>query len=315
MDVAVIGGGVAGLTACLYLARAGVHPHHYVGEEDQGGLLTKTSIVENFPGFPNGIPGYALIENMEEQCGHYPMTTYQTKVIDVRRLEEGFAVHDSDGNETRYTTIIIATGSTPRRLGLEGEDMLWANGISSCAVCDGSLYRDKRIVVVGGGDTACEEALFLTRFSNVTLIHRRDKLRASAIMSKRVLNHPKITVVWNAVIVELIEGVLCNDDVCKPILTGIVVENVITTERKEMLVDGLFYGLGLVPNSKNFTNIVSIDCDGFIIKSPDSSRASPGVFVAGDVADRKYKQAITAAGSGCMAALDAIEYLESRNDE
>lgn len=309
MSVAIIGGGVAGLTACLYLARAGISPYHYVGDENQGGLLTKTSIVENYPGFPDGILGYDLIENMEKQCAEYPVKRYESKVLHVDHVGDVFTVHDSHGNAHTHKAIIIATGSTPRRLGLAGEDDLWAHGISSCAVCDGALYKRKKIVVVGGGDTACEEALFLTKFSDVTLIHRRGALRASKIMAQRVLNHPKITILWNHVVVELIDSVTSYDG-SKRVLIAVVIEDVNSHERKEMLVDGLFYGLGLVPNSFEFTNLVPMDSDGFIIKLPDSSKTcTPGVFVAGDVADRRYKQAITAAGSGCMAALDALEYL------
>lgn len=309
-DVIIIGGGCAGLTAALYCARAALSTTLFAGNlDDKGGLLVKTSIVENFPGFPDGILGYDLISNMEQQA-----TKQGAKIVDRDIVKVDFAsalkkVVDSDGVEHTAKAIIIATGSKPLRLGLPREEEFWSNGISSCAVCDGALYKNKNIVVVGGGDTAMEEALFLTKFSDVTLIHRRDSFRASQVMQKRVLANAKINVIYNSVVIELIgEGKRLSGIVCRDVVTGLEIG---------FPTDGLFYGLGLKPNTALFRGAVDMDNDGYIFaKRGEENELSTqtsvsGVFVAGDARDRVYRQAIVASGDGCKAAMDASNYINS----
>lgn len=310
-DVIIIGGGCAGLTAALYCARAALSTTLFAGNlEDKGGLLVKTSIVENFPGFPDGVLGFDLISNMEQQAAKQG-----AKIVDRDIVRVDFSsaaavkkVVDDQGVEHSAKAVIIATGSKPLRLGLPRENEFWSNGISSCAVCDGALYKNKNIVVVGGGDTAMEEALFLTKFSDVTLIHRRDAFRASQVMQKRVLAHPKISVIYNSVVIELIGDKRLSGIVCRDIVTGLEIG---------LPVDGLFYGLGLKPNTTLFRGVVDMDEDGYIAKRGEvegelSSQTSiAGVFVAGDAHDRVYRQAIVASGDGCKAAMDASNYINS----
>jgi thioredoxin reductase (NADPH) len=293
-NVIIIGSGPAALTAALYCARAELNPVIFAGREDRGGLLMKTSYVENYPGFSEPIMGYDLINNMEKQLNHYEYMVYDTKVVKCERKDNYFIVLDDLGDIYESYTIIVATGSTPNKLGLPNEDRLWGKGISSCAVCDGALYKRKSIVVVGGGDSAMEEALFLTKFSEVILIHRRDVFRASKIMQKRLLDNLKIRIVYNTIIINLIGTEKLERIRCK---------NIKTNEMFDLDVDGLFYGLGLKPNSKFIQNLVTTDPDGYITKTP------PGIFVAGDVADKYYKQAIVAAGDGCKAAIDVERYI------
>lgn len=298
MNVIIVGGGIAGLTACLYAARAELRPHIFVGKYDQGGLLTKTFIVENFPGFPDGILVYDLIVNIEEQCKKYECTFHEESVVSIAREDDGYVIVDTAGNVWKSRSVILAMGSNPRTLELKNEKALWSRGISSCAVCDGALYKGKKIVVVGGGDTACEEALFLTKYSDVILIHRRDELRASSIMKTRVLTHPKIKVLWNTIITELI-----GDDH----LIGIRIRS--GDQETVIDVDGLFYGLGLVPNTGIVKGLVQLTSSGHIVARDthcldENDDVIPGLFVAGDVADTKYQQAITAAASGCMAVMN-----------
>jgi len=300
-NVIIIGGGPAGLTAALYCARAELNPLVFVGFEDRGGLLVKTSIVENFPGFPDGILGFDLIANMEEQLNHYKLTIDESLIVECKLRKNHFVVTNHLGIEYHAHTVILALGSTPNKLGLPDENRLWSHGITSCAVCDGALYKKKTIVVVGGGDTACEEALFLTKFSDVTLIHRRGEFRASKIMQKRILTHPNIKIMYDTVVIKLI-----GDDK----LEKIVCQNVKTNDIFELQVDGLFYGLGLTPNSQCIKGFVDVDEEGYIVKHDDTKTSVPGVFVAGDIADKRYRQAITAAGSGCAAALDCVKWLE-----
>lgn len=296
-SVAVIGAGCAGLTAALYLARAELAPIVFAGSlTNKGGLLVKTSIVENYPGFPDGILGYDLINNMERQAVKQGAIIRDTTVISLKRVDGTFHLSDDSGYHLVAKAVIIATGSTPVKLGLPNEEKFWSKGISSCAVCDGALYRKKKIIVVGGGDTAMEEALFLTKFSDVTLIHRRDTFRASKIMLSRVIANDRITIIKNSIIEELLGH---------ETLERVKIRNLITDEVTELPVNGLFYGLGLKPNVDLCKDLISLDADGYALK-PEI----PGLFVAGDVSDKIYKQAIVACGEGCKAALDANNYLQ-----
>ena len=307
-NVAIIGGGCAGLTAAIYCARALLAPIVFADSlENKGGLLVKTSIVENYPGFPNGINGYDLIMNMEEQAIKYGAEIVNEQIESVDFTVKPFKLVASDSSTYFAKSVIICTGSKPNKLGLDNEEKFWSNGISSCAVCDGALYRDKRIIVVGGGDSSMEESLFLTKFSNVTLVHRRNEFRASKIMQERVLNNPKITIIYNTVVDKLIG----NNK-----LESIILLNVNNGKKTTMPVDGLFYGLGLTPNTQLFKNQIETDADGYIIRyrHPNGKYKTmtsiEGVFVAGDCSDKKYKQAVVACGDACKAALDAEKYLE-----
>lgn len=308
-NVIIIGAGVAGLTAAIYAARAELRPLAFAGDlEHKGGLLTKTSLVENFPGFPDGCMGFDLMVAMEQQAQKCGARIVDQKIVGVSRTKEGtFVVTDDTGQIHKTHTIIVATGSTPNKLGLPQEDAFWARGISSCAVCDGALFRGKRIVVVGGGDSAMEEAMFLTKFSHVLLIHRRDTFRASKVMQSRVLANTKITVRYSTRVLEL-EG---ND---KGHLQAIVVENVVSGQTEKILTDGLFYGLGLTPSTSLFRDFVDCDTGGYILRARESPwetmTSMPGIFVAGDAHDQVYRQAIVASGDGCKAAMDVCSFLE-----
>ena len=308
--VIIIGAGCAGLGAAIYCARAEMEPLIFAGNyEDKGGLLVKTSVVENYPGFHDGILGFDLVNNMEEQAKKYGTTVINNDIVNVDFSSQPFKITDTDGKEYLSYSVIIATGSKPNKLGLYGESDLWGKGISSCAVCDGALYKNKKIIVVGGGDSAMEEALFLTKFSNVTLIHRRDKFRASSLMVKRVVDHPKITIIYNSIVAELCPK-KDNSSIEK-----VKIQNVLTGEFTQLDVDGLFYGLGLTPNSHLFKGKVDTDEDGYIKKQNnhhfETLTSVNGVFVAGDVSDKIYRQAVVACGDGCKAALDANNYVNS----
>lgn len=303
--VIIIGGGCAGLTAALYAARANLKPVLFAGNlEDKGGLLSKTSVVENYPGV-DGILGYDLIRNMEDQAVKNGTTIIDKDVVNVDFSTKPVKVIDSD-NEIHLTeSLIVAPGSTPNKLGLPKEDKLWGRGISSCAVCDGALYKSKKIVVIGGGDTALEEATYLTKFSDVTLIHRRDAFRASKVMQQKLFSNPKIKIIYDTIVTDL-----HGDNK----LTSITCKNIKTNETFNLEVDGLFYGLGLTPNSQLFKGQLELDEGGYIVKDKTSkyetATSVEGVFVAGDVADKVYRQAVVAAGDGCKAALDVNDYLE-----
>lgn len=303
-DVIIIGAGCAGLTAAIYSGRASLKTLIFCDTlEDKGGLLVKTSIVENFPGFPDGILGFDLVSNMEKQAVNCGAIVRDTKVVSVDFSSQIKTLTDSDGEVFRAKSVIIATGSKPNRLGLPDEDKYWSKGISSCAVCDGALYKKKAIVVVGGGDSAMEEATFLTKFSDVTLIHRGNGFpKASVTMSTRVLSNPKIRIIYNSVLKSL-HG---NRN-----LESITIENVNTKETEEIKVDGLFYGLGLKPNTMLFPQSIHKDEDGYITcRGHTTETTQEGVFVAGDAHDKIYRQAIVAAGDGCKAALEAENYLD-----
>lgn len=307
-DVIIVGGGCAGLTAALYCARAGLQPLVFVGQyQDKGGLLVKTTVVENYPGFVDGIMGVDLVMQMEQQAVKHGAIIVNSEITHINVVKYGTMQNnrfflDTDNNQ-RYTCIalILATGSTPNKLLIPKEDIYWGKGISSCAVCDGALYKNKKIVVIGGGDTAMEEALFLTKFSHVTLIHRRDKFRASDVMQKRVLNNSKITILYDTVVDTLIG----NDEQ----LTHIECKNVHTGDITTLEVQGLFYGLGLTPNTKLAQQLgVKIE-NGHAVQIHNTETSVQGVFVSGDVTDNRYRQAIVACGDGCKAAMDVMEYI------
>lgn len=304
--VVIVGAGCAGLTAAIYAGRAELQPLVFAGSlQDKGGLLTKTSIVENYPGFPEGIMGSDLIDRLEEQAGKCGARMLNKEVAKADFSVRPFSLMDDEGQTHTADAIILATGSKPNKLGLPREEELWSRGISSCAVCDGALYKRKKIVVVGGGDSALEEANFLTKFSRVTLIHRRDSFRASKAMQSKVLSNEKIDIVYDTEVVEL-RG--------KEVLESIAVRNVKTGQRQEMAVDGLFYGLGLKPNVQ-LAGQLDLDCDGYVKRAGhhlETMTSVEGVFVAGDCQDKHYRQAIVAAGDGCKAAMDAEHYLSSK---
>ena len=299
LNVTIIGGGCAGLSAAIYCARANLAPLVFMGDMDsRNGMLAKTSIVENYPGYPNGILGPDLVDNLEKQALNCGARILDQKVDKIIPISNGFTII-SESQEYHTRTIILATGSTPNKLLLPNEDRLWSNGISSCAVCDGALYKGKKIVVVGGGDSAMEESSYLTKYSNVTLIHRRGEFRASQAMQKKVLENPRITVIYNSVVTELV-GSDC--------LESIKIKNIVSGEESILKVDGLFYGLGLTPNSSLVKDLLELE-NGYVKRFGETATSIKGLFVAGDVGDPIYRQAIVAAGDGCKAALDVDKYL------
>ena len=300
-DVVIVGSGPAGYTAAIYAARAQLNPVILAGSVTAGGALMNTTEVENYPGFIEGIMGPELMNQMQEQAERFGA---EIRYEDVTALElEGDVkrVTTSDGAyEAR--TVIISTGSEYRHLGIDGEERLSGHGVSYCATCDGFFFKDQDIVVVGGGDSAMEEATFLTRFArSVTVVHRRDELRASAVMAKRAQEDPKISFAWNSRVVEL-DG--------EDSLTGITLEDTVTGERRRIEATGLFVAIGQVPRSELVAEALELDEAGYIkVEVPSQRTRIPGVFACGDVADPTYQQAITAAGSGCRAALDTEHYL------
>lgn len=299
--VIIIGSGPAGLTAAIYAARGNLEPVLIEGAEP-GGQLTLTTMVENFPGFPEGIMGPQLMEDMKKQAEHFGAEIISGYVDKVELLESPFRVFVGS-KEWETQTIIISTGSSAKLLGLENERRLMGHGVSTCATCDGFFFRDKKIAVVGGGDSAMEEANFLTKFaSEVSLIHRRDEFRASKIMQDRALANPKIQVQYNTVV----EDVL-GDDAVK----GIRLQNIKDKSVSEHELDGVFIAIGHNPNTEIFEGQILLDEKGYILTERDSTATNVnGVFACGDVQDPIFKQAVTAAGSGCMAALEAEKFLE-----
>ena len=301
-NVIIIGSGPAGLTAGLYTARANLTPLVLEGME-AGGQLTLTSLVENWPGHRDGIMGRDLMDEMRAQAIRFGAEVVGQTVTSVDLRQHPFTVCTAEA-EYQARGVIIATGASARFLGLPGERHLVGKGVSTCAVCDAFFFRGRAVAVVGGGDSALEEALYLTRFAtHVTLIHRRDTLRASKIMQDKVFANTKISVEWNSAV----ESV---HDVDKNELTGIVIRNLVTGERKELAIEGLFVAIGHTPNTALFRDQLEMDANGYICTHTGTRTSVPGVFACGDVQDHIYRQAITAAGSGCMAALDAEHYLD-----
>ena len=301
-SVIVIGSGPAGLTAALYTARANLKPLVIEGLE-AGGQLMMTTMVENWPGHRDGIMGPELMAEMRAQAERFGAEVIQGNVTSVDLMANPFVVRTSDG-EYRSRALIVATGASARLLGLASERTLIGHGVSTCATCDGYFFRGKPIAVVGGGDSAMEEAIFLTRFaSHVTIVHRRDTLRASKIMQDKAFANPKISFEWNAEVDEI-------KDTGKGEVTAMALRNNVTGETKEIPVDGVFVAIGHTPNTALFRGQIETDANGYIVTHAGSRTSIPGVFACGDVQDHVYRQAITAAGSGCMAAIDAEKYLE-----
>ena len=306
--VVIIGSGCAGLTAALYTARANLKPLVLTGKQP-GGLLTTTTIVENYPGFPEGVDGFELMNRLQKQAERFGARVKFGVVESADLSQEPFLL-TVDGETVQTETIIIASGAGHKHLGLESEHKLENKGVTYCATCDGALpiFRNKPLVVVGGGDSACEEAMYLTRFgSEVYLIHRRDKLRASKIMAERALAHAKIKPVWDSVITDVL-------DVKLDKVTGVRVKNLKTEEESVIDCAGVFVAIGHTPNTQIFRGVIDMDEVGYIIPRRGSATNVPGVFVAGDCSDRVYRQAVTAAGLGCAAAIDAERFLAARNE-
>jgi len=309
--VVIIGSGPAGHTAAVYAARANLSPLMFEGfmaaGVAAGGQLTTTTEVENYPGFPEGVDGSKLMEMMRAQSARFGTRIETETVESVDLSRRPFTVVTTE-RQVQTETIIIATGATAKRLFLPGENRLWQNGISACAVCDGALpiFRGKPLVVIGGGDTASEEANYLTKFaSKVYVVHRRDELRASKIMAKRLLDNPKVEMVWDSAAEETL-GERC--------LTGVRVKNLKTGAERVLEAAGLFYAIGHVPNTEFLGGQVRLDDTGYIVTVPGSTQTNvAGVFACGDVQDKVWRQAVTAAGTGCMAALEAERFLHSHD--
>ncbi|MFT5469641.1 MAG: thioredoxin reductase (NADPH) [Verrucomicrobiales bacterium] len=301
-NVIIVGTGCAGWTAAIYAARANLNPLVFAGEM-LGGQLTTTTEVENYPGFPEGILGPELMMKMQQQAERFGTRVEYNAVTHVEKAEEGHFVLTVADKKVETKTVIIATGASPRHLGLPNEKELIGKGLTSCATCDGAFFPDVPVAVIGGGDSACEEATFLTRFaSKVYLIHRRDELRASKIMADRALANKKIEPVWNTGIAEYI-----TDD--QGMMTKIRTKDTVSGEEGELDVKCVFVAIGHVPNAAFLGDLIDTDENGYIVPKKGTMTNVPGIFTAGDVADHVYRQAVTAAGTGCAAALDAERYL------
>ncbi|MGD3105303.1 thioredoxin-disulfide reductase [Streptomyces sp. YGL11-2] len=306
-NVIIIGSGPAGYTAALYTARASLNPLVFEGAVTAGGALMNTTDVENFPGFRDGIMGPDLMDNMRAQAERFGAELVPDDIVSVDLSEEIKTVTDTAGTVHRAKAVIVATGSQHRKLGLPREDELSGRGVSWCATCDGFFFKDQDIAVIGGGDTAMEEATFLSRFAkSVTVVHRRDALRASKAMQDRAFADPKIKFVWDSEVAE-IHG--------ENKLSGLTLRNVKTGETSELPVTGLFIAIGHDPRTELFKGQLNLDDDGYLkVEAPSTRTNLPGVFAAGDVVDHTYRQAITAAGTGCSAALDAERFLAALSD-
>lgn len=306
-NVIIIGSGPAGYTAALYTARASLKPLVFEGAVTAGGALMNTTEVENFPGFRDGIMGPELMDNMRAQAERFGAELVPDDIVAVDLTGDIKTVTDSEGNVHKARAVIVTTGSQHRKLGLPNEDKLSGRGVSWCATCDGFFFRDQDIAVVGGGDTALEEATFLSRFAkSVTIIHRRDSLRASKAMQERAFADPKIRFEWDSA-VEAIHG--------DPKLSGVTLRDTTTGETRELAVTGLFIAIGHDPRTELFKGQLDLDAEGYLkVEAPSTRTNIPGVFGAGDVVDHTYRQAITAAGTGCSSALDAERYLAALDD-
>ena len=304
LNVVILGSGCAGNTAAIYAARANLQPVVFEGHE-AGGQLSITTEVENFPGFPEGIHGPALVENMKQQAQRFGASYMPGRVVRASLRERPFTLELENGEEVQARTVIVATGASARWLNLPNEQKLIGYGVSSCATCDGFFYRDKKVMVVGGGDSAMEEANFLTRFGKeVVMVHRSENFRASRIMLARAQANPKISFLTNTVVEDIY-------DASKGVVTGVRLKNLKTGRVCDREVDGFFVAIGHIPNTQPFHGQLDLDPDGYLLSHGGARTNIPGVFHAGDVQDRTYRQAITASGAGCMAAIEAERYLEA----
>ena len=301
-DLVIVGSGPAGYTAAIYASRAQLNPVQYEGSVTAGGALMTTTEVENFPGFVDGVMGPVLMEDMRKQAARFGTELITDDVVEMDLNGEIKTVKDGSGNVVQARAVILAMGSAYKKIGLANEDRLSGRGVSWCATCDGFFFRDQVIAVVGGGDSAVEEATFLTKFaSKVVLIHRRDSLRASKIMADRAFNNPKIEMLWNTEVVDILGAEK---------VSGLALKNTVTGELSERDFTGLFVAIGHIPRSELITGQIDLDNEGYVKVEGRSTRTNlPGVFACGDLVDHTYRQAITAAGSGCQAALDAEKFL------
>ena len=301
-DVVIVGSGPAGYTAAIYASRAQLNPIMYEGSVTAGGALMNTTEVENFPGFVDGVMGPDLMDNMRKQAKRFGSELITDDIVEMNLGGDVKILVDGSGNTVRARSVILAMGSAYREIGLENEKRLSGHGVSWCATCDGFFFRDQIIAVVGGGDSAVEEAIFLTKFaSKVILIHRRDSLRASKIMIDRAMANPKIEFLWNTEVIDVLG---------ESKVSGLTLRNTIDGSKSEQALTGLFIAIGHVPRSELITGQVTLNGEGYVEVEGRSTRTNiPGVFACGDLVDHTYRQAITAAGSGCQAALDAEKYL------
>ena len=301
-DLVIVGSGPAGYTAAIYASRAQLNPVQYEGSVTAGGALMTTTEVENFPGFVDGVMGPVLMEDMRKQAARFGTELITDDVVEMDLKGDVKTVKDGSGNVVQARSVILAMGSAYKKIGLANEDRLSGRGVSWCATCDGFFFRDQVIAVVGGGDSAVEEATFLTKFaSKVVLIHRRDSLRASKIMADRALNNPKIEMLWNTEVVDILGAEK---------VSGLALKNTVTGELSERDFTGLFVAIGHIPRSELIVGQIDLDNEGYVKVDGRSTRTNfPGVFACGDLVDHTYRQAITAAGSGCQAALDAEKFL------
>ena len=310
-DLLVVGAGPAGYTAAIYAARANMKPLLVAGLQP-GGQLMITTDVENYPGFAEAIQGPWLMEQMAAQAEHVGTRVMHDLIMECdlspRQAGEPFRLIGDSGDIYLAKTVVIATGAQARWLGLPAESRLHGAGVSACATCDGFFYRGKRVAVVGGGNTAVEEALYLTHHADhVTLIHRRDRLRAERILQDRLFEHPKVSVIWNSVVEDI------TDSGSPPVVDGVMLRDMVSGESSRLNVDGVFVAIGHTPNTSVFRGQIELDDEGYIVTTPGSTRTSvEGVFAAGDVQDKIFRQAVTAAGTGCMAALEAERYLTEK---
>ncbi len=303
-DVIILGTGIAGCTAAIYAARANLKPLLISGMED-GGQLMLTTDVENFPGFPEGVQGPELVERCKKQAERFGARFKTDIVTTVASVEGGFELSLMSEEKVQCKTLIVATGASARWLGFESEKKYKGRGVTTCATCDGAFFKDKEVIVVGGGDSAMEEALFLTKFATkVTVIHRREELRASKVMQDKAKKHEKISFIWNSEVKEILGD--------EKRVTGVKLLNNKTQEESEFTCDGVFLAIGHIPNTKFLTGFLDLDDHGYLVASKEMHTSVEGIFAAGDVQDTRFRQAITAAGSGCMAAMEAEKYLAER---